>query len=290
MNSPIGVAGLGFMGGGIARCLLEHGFAVIGLDPNDSSWNEITLSETMRRAQSVDNLKNCGFVIETISENFEAKQTLYDQLESVVGPEVPIVSNTSGFPISILQAPRIFPQRFAGMHWASPPYATSFLEIIKGDQTSAATLQSVIDLAHQLEKEPSILQKDVPGFIVNRLAYALYREALNLLESGVADAESIDRACRTSMGLWTSICGPFRWMDISGGPALYATVMETILPSLSNDPGVPPIMQTMKRENRRGTLSGEGFYEYGPEDHARWDQKLQERALEVWTKRHEKQS
>jgi 3-hydroxybutyryl-CoA dehydrogenase len=168
------------------------------------------------------------------------------------------------------------------MHWAEPAYATRFLELIKGDQTSDAVVQIAEELGRQNGKEPSLLQQDIPGFIANRLGYAMYREAIHMLESGIADAETIDRAFRNACGLWATLCGPFRWIDITGGPALYAKAMGRVMPTLSATDELPKTLQTMLAENRRGVINGKGFYDYEPEDASRWQALLHEHAWEVW--------
>ena len=267
----IGLAGLGFLGRGIAKCLVDHGFHVVALDPDATAWQQAAPSERLIRAESARDMTECELVIETITENFRAKQALYDELESQLGSDVPIASNTSGFPITLLQESRRHPQRFAGMHWASPAEATRFLEIVRGDQTDSKTLAQIEALARELGKEPAIVEKDVPGFVANRIAYAMYREALHLLEEGVASVATIDLICRNSLGLWTPVCGPFRWMDVSGGPALYAKVMQTIAPTLSNEAGVPPTMQRTQ-----------SFYEDTPSAAAEWRKKLHDQALRLW--------
>lgn len=116
------------MGRGIAQCLLEHGFHAVVLE----SQAFVPESERLTRAHSAKDLAGCELIIETITEDLSAKRALYDQLEEQLNPSVPITSNTSGFPITLLQAGRKHPNRFAGMHWASPPYATRFLEVIRG--------------------------------------------------------------------------------------------------------------------------------------------------------------
>lgn len=278
----IGLAGLGFMGQGIAKCLLEHGFGVIALETDPAAWEEVAETEFLIRADSAKDLARCELVIETITESFSAKQSLYDELEEYLGPTVPIASNTSGLPITRLQAPRKHPNRFAGMHWTTPAYASRFLEVIRGEQTDDQTLQQIVKLAKMLDKEPGVVRKDLPGFVANRIAYAMYREAVHLVEEGVASIEDIDLLCRNSIGLWMPFCGPFRWMDITGGPALYATVMETIVPTLSHATGVPRTMKRMQDENRRGAQNGQGFYTYEPDEADTWQKKLQEHALKVW--------
>jgi 3-hydroxybutyryl-CoA dehydrogenase len=282
---------------------LARGFRVVAFDPGPDAeqtlntyieaataeivhftGNADSLAGWQRRcayAQSPPDFRECVLVIESITEDLAAKRALFELLEEHIGPNVPIASNTSSLPITLLQAGRKHPERFAGMHWSSPAYATRFLEIIQGEQTNAATIDLIVRVAAELGKDPAVVKKDVPGFIANRVAYAMYREALHLLETGVADAETIDRACRNSLGLWTALCGPFRWMDISGGPALYAKAMESIIPDLSNLSRVPATMQRMQDEDNRGTLNGRGFYNYAPGSAAEWQAALYEHAWKI---------
>jgi 3-hydroxybutyryl-CoA dehydrogenase len=241
----IGVAGLGFLGRGITACFQNHGFHVIALEPKSN----IVGSETLTLARSVEEMRDCELIVETITEDFAAKDGLFHQLERHVGPSIPITSNTSSIPISLLQANRKHPNRFAGMHWCPPAETTKFMEIIRGEQTDDATIQRVVDISLELGKEPGIVQKDIPGFVANRLAYAMYREAIHMLEEGVADIETIDLLCKNSLGLWTPTCGPFRWMDDTGGPALYAKAMERIIPTLSNETEVPATMKQLRATN-----------------------------------------
>jgi 3-hydroxybutyryl-CoA dehydrogenase len=266
------------MGRGIAQCLVEHGFHVIGLETNPQESSSGLLAVTT----SVSDFAGCELIIESISESFAAKDALFSEIEKHVGAGVPIASNTSSIPITLLQAGRKHPERFAGMHWTAPANATRFMEIIRGGQTDDATLNQIVALAVELDKEPGIVQKDIPGFVVNRIAYAMYREAIHLLEEGVADVETIDTLCRNSLGLWTPLCGPFRWIDITGGPALYATAMERIVPTLSNQAEVPGTMRQMQANDDRGTLNGRGFYQYEPGDAAEWQEKLHQHALRFW--------
>jgi len=108
-------------------------------------------------------------------------------------------------------------------------------------------------LARRLGKEPSVLQKEIPGFIVNRIGYAMYREALSLLEAGVADAETIDRSVRNALGLWATVCGPFRWIDLTGGPELYAKAMQHVLPTLNNSAALTVAAFSITRPKTPGT-------------------------------------
>jgi 3-hydroxybutyryl-CoA dehydrogenase len=226
-------------------------------------------------------LQGCTFVVESVTEDLAVKEQALDAIEAVVAPETVIASNTSAIPISRLQQGRRHPGRIAGMHWAEPAHATRFMELVRGDQTTDAAFATAARMAERLGKEPSLCQKDVPAFIVNRIAYAMYREALHLVETGVADVETIDRAVRNTLGLWATICGPFRWIDITGGPELYARAMERVLPTLSKADAVSPAMQQLAQSGARGSANGRGFFTYTPEEAERWEDLYRRHAWRV---------
>ncbi len=295
----VGVAGLGLLGRGIAACCLAHGLRVVAWTQSDrphheaEAYIEKAIADLIRRAgfdpdladswravytpvDSLQALRDCDFVIESVTEDLAIKQGVFDQIEEVVRPDVPIGSNTSSIPITQLQRPRRHPERFIGMHWAEPGHATRFLEIIRGELTSDDTVAATSELARRFGKDPSLVQKDVPGFIVNRIGYAMYREAAHMLEAGIADVETIDQSCRNAFGLWAGLCGPFRWIDITGGPELYARCMERVLPTLCNDgTGLPAPLETLKQQGAAGQPTGSGFYSYD-ENSPDWQERYHE--------------
>lgn len=304
-TNTIGIVGLGFLGRGIAACLLAHDFRVIAFTVGDRDtfararqYINNAIHELIQRAdyrpdlaaewpdrfmeaKSFDEFAECDFVIESVTEDLAVKRNVFDLLEAVVRETVPIASNTSALPIGTLQENRRHPQRFLGMHFSEPAYVTRFLELIRGPHTSDQAMNLAAEIATRAAKEPCLIEKDVPGFIVNRIAYAMYREALHLLETGVADAETIDRGCRNSFGLWAALCGPLRWIDITGGPALYGKAMSGVLPSLANNPELPETLKTMMENDDRGLINGRGFFTYQPGDDKIWERRLHERAWAV---------
>lgn len=290
----IGLAGLGRLGRGIAACLLAHGFRVIAFTRKQATHQKArdyigrAIAELIEKADfpaeladewaaryaavdSPESLAKCDFIIESIAEHMEDKQRLFDQLEAVVRPDVPIASNTSALPITHLQRCRKHPERFVGMHWGEPSHATRFMELIRGEQTSETILDTALRLAKAIGKEPCLVQKDVPAFIVNRLGYVMYREAAYLLDMGVADVETIDRSFRNAIGLWATMCGPFRWIDITGGPASYARAVERVLPSCCNSTELPDSLKKMIAEDAQGVTNHRGFYQYTDEDVEKWE-------------------
>lgn len=298
VRETIGVVGLGLLGRGIAACFLGHGFRVIGYARNATEHAAALgpiaemVDELAHRTQQTDlkgswqnqyqsvttfePLADCELVVESVPENAAIKRAIFLRLEEVVAPMTILASNTSATPITLLQEGARHPERIIGMHWAEPAHVTRFLELICGERTAESVLERAAGFARRLGKEPARCRRDVPGFIVNRVAYAMYREVCHLIETGVADPLTIDTALRNTLGLWATVCGPLRWIDLTGGPELYAAAMEGVLPTLSNETQVPRTLRDLAASGARGIVNGRGFFEYTAEEAARWKE-LQER-------------
>lgn len=297
-SESIGVVGLGLLGRGIAACLLSRGFSVVAVartaeehaaatpvieqmlvelaaheSPASPHGGAAAWQSRLTHALTCEPLGGAAFVVESVTEDLATKQRVFDDLEAVLAQDAIIASNTSAIPISVLQQTRKHPARFIGMHWAEPAHATRFLEIIRGEATSDETVARTEALARRVGKDPTVCHKDIPGFIVNRIGYAMYREALDLVNQGVADFETIDRSLRNTLGLWAASCGPFRWIDLTGGPALYARAMQRVLPTLAARPDVPAPIARLAAEEARGIANGRGFYDYTPADVQAWEER-----------------
>ncbi len=157
-----------------------------------------------------------------------------------------------------------------GLHWAEPAHITRFMEIICGKETSPEIAQRAVRLARKWGKEPSLLRRDIRGFITNRIMYAMLREAFYLVDSGFATVADVDRSLRNDYGYWMTFAGPFRFMDLTGIPA-YATVMQDLLPDLSCAKEVPPLMRKVAGSGARGVSNAKGFYRYTPAQAKRWE-------------------
>lgn len=290
---PAGLIGLGLMGRGIATCLLANGFEVVAYNRTarrassavrhiEQALEELAARKVVRRAalrdwrrrfhlvRSLDGLAPCRFVLESVKEDLALKRDIFDRLESVIPDDAVIASNTSSIPISVLQQGRRNPARFIGMHWGEPAQVMRYLEVIPGKVTSAETVDRTLSLGRLCGKEPSLLRQDIRGFISNRMMYAMIREAFHIVESGIADIETVDRSFRNDIGYWATIAGPFRWMDLTGIPA-YATVMEGLLPQLSNARKVPKLMRDTVASGGLGIANARGFYPYTKASAKRWE-------------------
>ena len=219
-------------------------------------------------------------VIECTLESLEIKRSVYEKIESAIGPDTLLTSNTSAIPISILQKQTQRPGRFFGLHWAEPSHTTRFLEIICGEDSEMEKAEWLYRLAHCWGKEPTLVRKDIRGFITNRLMYALYREAFYLVENGYATIEDVDRACRNNAGYWMTLMGIFRWMDLTG-VAAYHTVMKDLFPTLSNNTEVPALIDEIVKAGGRGVANAHGFYSYTPEEARLWEETFERFSYEI---------
>lgn len=291
-DTNAGVIGLGLMGHSIIACLLAAGHKVVGVTRSLAKHrgtrrhisallaemkregllrkDPAALAGNLQLSEDYRDLAACGIVIESIIEDIETKKEAYRQVEEAVPPDTIIGSNTSAIPVSLLQRDAIRPERFVGIHWDEPAHVTRFMEIIAGEKTEKKYTDRVMALARKWGKEPSLVRRDVRGFITNRVSYAMFREACHLVDSGIATVEDVDRSLRNDVGWWITFAGPFRYMDLMGVEAYYR-VMKDLLPELATSPDIPPLMRRVVESGGRGISSGRGFYEYTPEQSKRWE-------------------
>lgn len=299
---PVAIVGLGLMGCSIATCMLIAGHPVVALAPipADLLLAEKRIREHLDKAfshgliqdeadyyfknltvtEDYAQLVPCQLVIECTIENIEIKESVYRKVEEHISAEALLTSNTSAIPISTLQKLTSVPERFLGLHWTEPAHTTRFLEIICGDDTDITKGEYLYELSHQWAKEPILVRKDIAGFITNRLMYAMFREAISLVENGYATIEDVDRSCRNNAGYYMTFVGIFRWMDLTGVPA-YHTVMQRLFPTLNNDTEVPELIDKIVREGGKGVANGKGFYDYLPGEAELWEKTFSEFNYEI---------
>jgi 3-hydroxybutyryl-CoA dehydrogenase len=291
----VGVVGLGLMGSSIVVSLLVAGHPVKAIAPlaEDMELGPARIKELLiecskcgllcRPVESYVSqlvitedyslLENCQFVLECVSESMEVKKDVYQKISSATGTDCIIATNTSAIPISILQQYIAHPERFMGVHWAEPAYMTRFLEITCGNQTSVQRAEWVFSLAIQWNKEPTILRKDIRGFVTNRLMYAVYREALQMINSGETTIEDADKSFHYDAGSWMTLMGVFKRMDFLGLDDFDA-IFKNIFPKLNNDDQVPKIMQAIVNDKAKGIKSAQGLYNYTKEEAKNWEEKF----------------
>jgi 3-hydroxybutyryl-CoA dehydrogenase len=287
------MVGAGLMGRSIATCLLASGHTIIvivlsmdeeqevvkavrshldglavesAIDP-EGLMGKMTISDDYRL------LSQCGIVLEVITEDVETKKEVYRKIEEVVSDKTPIGSNTSAIPVTLLQEGAQHPERFVGVHWGEPAHIMRFMEIICGKQTDITYGHFMKALAEHWGKDPSLLLIDIRGFITNRIMYAMLREAIYLVESGVCGYEDVDRSLRNDLGSWIPLTGLFRFLDITGVPA-YETVMRDLNKELCNSSDVPKLMTDLVTSGAKGISNQKGFYSYTPESAQMWENKF----------------
>lgn len=298
----IGVVGLGLMGCSICTCLLLAAHKVVAVAPIaadllhaesriknhlQKSYEEKLTSKTaeelfrnMMITEDYNQLAACGLVIECTLENIAIKKNVYASIEAVIQADALLASNTSAIPISLLQQQTSVPERFFGLHWAEPSHTTRFLEVICGEKSDMQKGEYLYRLSQNWGKEPTLVRKDIRGFITNRLMYAMYREAFYLVENGYATVEDVDRACRNNPGYWMTLVGVFRWMDLTGVPA-YHTVMKDLFPTLNNSTEVPKLIDDIVKANGKGVLNAQGFYNYTEEEARLWEETFKAFSYEI---------
>jgi 3-hydroxybutyryl-CoA dehydrogenase len=154
------------------------------------------------------------------------------------------------------------------------------LEIICGAKSDVTKGEYLYELAQGWGKEPTLVRKDIRGFIANRLMYAMYREAFYLVENGYATVEDVDRACRNNTGYWMTLVGVFGWMDLTGVPA-YHNVMKDLNSTLYNGTEVPKLIDDIVKSGGKGVSNGLGFYQYSPEEAKLWEETFADFSYEI---------
>lgn len=288
----IGIVGLGLMGSSIATCILAAGHKVTALTRHIEKAGETEkrilgfleqlkvegilkdeLASVISRLTITDNYLKFAdheLVIESIIENLADKKKVFQKLEEVLDPNAIIGTNTSAIPVTILQDGLKHPERLIGIHWGEPAHVLRFLEVICGERSDIKYAEKVMTLAEAWGKEPSLVKKDIRGFITNRLMYAMMREAFHLVEKGYATYEDIDRACRNDMGYWITFAGPFRFMDLTGIPA-YLAVMKDLFPGLDNSNKAPAFVEELVASGAKGVSNAHGFYPYTEKTAEQWE-------------------
>lgn len=301
-HTVVGVVGLGLMGKSIAACLLAAGHPVIGHDSDPARRDETLpairemLEELSREgslarpvdavlqrlslAATLEDLGPCRIAFEVVTEDIAAKRRVFSALEGVLVSGAIIASNTSAIPITSLQQGLAHPERLFGVHWAEPAHLTRFLEIIAGDASAPALGEQLHALALRWGKEPTLVRRDIRGFVTNRIMYAMIREAFHIVESGAATVEDVDRSVRNDIGSWATLAGPFRWMDLTGIPA-YGAVMAELMPELSNATETPRLMRETVASGALGTANAMGFYKYSPETARAWNEAFRRFSMDI---------
>ncbi len=286
---PIAVIGAGTMGAGIAQIFAQAGHPVrvqarkretleaalqrIRVNQDELIRHELLTAADAEAArerigvtQALDEaLAGAAFVSENIPELLPPKQALFAQMDRLTPPETILSTNTSSLPITQVARDTQHPERVVGFHWFNPPHLIPLVEVIRGERTSDAAMDTTYRLAQVIGKSPIRVQKDIPGFVGNRLQRALEREFFYLERIGACSGADLEVALKQGLGFRWSVVGPLEHADLAGVDTHAATV-ALLFPLLSNDTTPPPLFAKLAAQGRLGAKTNRGVYEYGPGD------------------------
>jgi 3-hydroxybutyryl-CoA dehydrogenase/5-formyl-3-hydroxy-2-methylpyridine 4-carboxylate dehydrogenase len=209
-------------------------------------------------------LDGAEFVVETVPERKDIKQQVYRDIEALVGEDVIIASNTSGIPISEIASVTKRPGRVVGMHWSNPPHLIPVIEVIRGAETSDETANATVAMVEAIGMVPAIVDKDIAGFVENRILYAIMREALHLLDEGVASAEAIDTITKWGIGYKLAVIGPLELLDVAGLD-IYNSVASYLNADLNASADISSTVTSKVAAGKLGMKTQGGLFEYTPE-------------------------
>ena len=264
------IIGLGTMGPGIAATLARGGLQMTCYDVKPE---QLRKAEAEMRALNVKvafepdlarAVEGADLVVEAVPERLELKQLVFGNVEKLVPAKTIIASNTSGFPITRLQEAVSKKDRVLGLHWSNPPHIIPMVEVIAGAHTAAAVVQRAKKLLLDCELIPVVVEKDVPGFVHNRLLYAILREAVSLVEKGVVSPEELDKCFKWGLGLKLAVIGPMELLDVAGLD-IYEAVASYLNADLDNNAGVPAYIKQLTQQQHLGMKTGKGIFEYTPQ-------------------------
>jgi len=222
-----------------------------------------------------DIVKNADLVIEAVFEDMKIKRETFAKLEARCRPDTIFCTNSSVMSPSEISAELKYRERFVGTHFWNPGHLIPLVEVVKSDASSDETAQTVMEVLRSVGKKPVLCKKDVPGFIANRMQHALWREAISIVERGIADAATVDEAVRYSFGLRLPQLGPMVNADMVGTDLTY-NIHDYILRDLEDSHEPSPLLKKLRDEGKLGFKSGEGFQTWTPEQAAQQNADLNE--------------
>ena len=295
----ITILGAGMMGPGLAQIFAVKGYNVIlwarraevlpGVIETIRSNLELMAKYGIGKAEDIDSIvarvkttdqfeeavKDADFVEEAIGEKLELKQEFFQRLDKLCKPETILATNTSVISITEIASKSEKRDRMIGTHFWNPPYLIPLVEVVPTPDTSDETIQATMDLLEGCGRKPIHVKKDVPGFVANRLQHALWREAISIVERGIADPKTVDDAIRYSFGFRLPILAPIENSDMVGTQLTW-NIHSYILKHIENSTEPSPLLKEMIDRGDLGFKSGKGFFEWDDEKVAKSKRALQE--------------
>ena len=284
-TASVAVVGAGAMGHGLAVQFARTGHGVVLVDHRQSNLDvaqdrirdaagflahegltdaspDAVVDAISFTTDLADGVADVDVVVETISEDLDAKRDLFESLAPAAPADAVLASNTSSLSIdAIADAVPDHADQVAGCHWWFPPYLLTPVEVVRGTDTTDETMDRLCAFVEGVDRDPILVEHDVPGFVWNRVQFAVVRECLHLVEAGVASVEDVNRAIRDGYATRTAAIGPFETMDIAGLD-LFETVADELYPELATDDRPQESLAEHVRDGRTGIDAGVGFFEY----------------------------
>lgn len=288
-KKKIAILGAGAMGTGIAQAFALKGFEVkvIYVYDDKTRWNPVesitkdlkTLceNEVFAEAEIPNVLGRISFtesldeaaefadiIFECIVEKLEVKQEYFKKLDALCPPKTILATNTSAISITEIAEKSEHKERIIGTHFWKPAYLIPLVEVIKTKDVSETVVAETYALLEEAGKAPVIVQKDVPGFLANRMQHALFREAISIVENGIATPEDVDKAIKNGFGMRLGVMAPMEVMD-SGGLDLTYNIHEYLFPNIENTTEPSKLLVQKLNEGKLGFKTGEGFQKWTAE-------------------------
>jgi 3-hydroxybutyryl-CoA dehydrogenase/5-formyl-3-hydroxy-2-methylpyridine 4-carboxylate dehydrogenase len=272
------------MGPGIAATLARAGFSVSTFDADAGKRAKAqaafgtaagvlaALGVPERSAAPIgvaatlaESVAGADMVIETVPEDLDLKIRVFREIEAQVGDACILASDTSGIPITKIQAGTRVPARVIGMHWSNPPHIIPVIEVIPGERTAADVVAGLVEVVRRSGHLPIVIRKDVAGFVENRVLYAVMRECLDLVEQGVIEPQDLDACVSWGIGYKLAVVGPMALLDMAGLD-IYKAVGSYLNRELSSRQDVAAYVTERTSQGRLGIKTGAGIYSYTPEE------------------------
>ncbi|MDR0875268.1 MAG: 3-hydroxyacyl-CoA dehydrogenase family protein [Clostridiales Family XIII bacterium] len=237
--------------------------------------SRISFTDDMEEA-----LKDTDLVVECVPEVMEIKQDMFRDIEPLVRPDTILATNTSVMSITEIASKTQKKDRVVGTHFWNPPYLIPLVEVVKGEETSFDVLDATYDYLKKIGKKPVKCLKDVQGFVANRLQHAIWREALYVVEAGIADAATVDEALKYGPGLRWPHLGILENVDMIGTD-LSLNIQRGVIPYLADNKTPSPLLEKLVADGKIGFKTGEGYQKWTPEEAAARNLALREYLIKV---------
>ncbi|MBY0382966.1 MAG: 3-hydroxyacyl-CoA dehydrogenase [Xanthobacteraceae bacterium] len=279
-RQAVAIIGCGLMGCDIAAIFLRSGWQVRAVEADTSKWDKARERVGLSVSQLDASADASGFsivpalgdvrwdgvelLIEAVPEKMEIKRGLFEKLDRLAPPNVPLATNTSGLRITEIAAGLPTRHRMGGLHFFLPAHLVPAVEVVAGEFTDAATMDRMFSIMESVGCVPIRVAKDVPGFLANRLQHALMREAYAILDEGLATPEDVDAAVRYGFGFRYIAAGPILQKDLAGLDTNYAAGVS-IYPHLNNGSKPGRSIEALVEAGKFGTKTGSGFWNWTPD-------------------------